>query len=292
VLHVGTCGWHYDDWINVFYPAYLRSKKDKWLGYYSERFDTVEIDSTFYNFPTERTVSFWLGKISTIQKKGRTFTFSLKIPKNITHDYLLNGMLDTAIETTRKFEQKVVSKLHQNNCLSSVLIQLSPYFKSDKIDILEKYLSAIDHSKYDYTIEFRNTSWLGVDKNFKKDTLNLLSRYNIANCITDGPTSPNTTTSTANHAYIRFHGRNYDIWFKKEITPTDSRINRYDYLYSDEELKPWVDTIKKINSSSKETRIYFNNHPHGNAIKNAHSIKSMLELKTISLSSTFQPQLF
>ncbi|MEM2900503.1 MAG: DUF72 domain-containing protein [Thermoplasmata archaeon] len=280
MLYIGTSGWHYDDWINEFYPNFLKNKKDKWLEYYANYFNTVEIDSTYYSFPSERTVSSWLGKLKKLQHHDRKFTFSLKIPKNITHEFLINGSVDKAIESTSDFEQKVALKIKRNNSLAAILIQLSPYFSYEKINLLEKYFSSIDSSNYDYAVEFRNKSWLGNNDGLKNEVVNLLSRYNIASCITDGPAFPILTNTTANHAYIRFHGRNHDLWFNKEKSPTDTRINKYDYFYSENELKPWAENIKSINSSSLNTRIYFNNHPHAHAVKNALSMMNLLDIST------------
>ncbi len=291
MFRVGACGWQYDDWVSKFYPEKLRGNKGAWLDYYAERFDTVEIDSTYYSFPAERAVSSWIA-----HAKGRKFDYSLKLPKDVTHVSLVDKSLDEAIDETAQFEKKVLSPMKEAGCLGGTLVQLSPYFKNEgTLESLERYLGALDTSRYDYAIEFRHRSWLSEDKNeLREEVLRILSSNSVANCITDGPGFPITRAKTAKHAYVRFHGRNYDLWYATGKKAGDERINRYDYLYSDEELRPWAERIKEMDVGSKETRIYFNNHGHAKAIKNAASMMIMLGMHapSINIRSSNQATLF
>jgi uncharacterized protein YecE (DUF72 family) len=84
---------------------------------------------------------------------------------------------------------------------------------------------------------------------------------------------------TADHAYVRFHGRNADIWYKKEKPEGDTRINRYDYLYKEEELSPWVDELRSIEERARDVRIVFNNHGHGRAVQNGLQLRKMLGIE-------------
>ena len=103
-------------------------------------------------------------------------------------------------------------------------------------------------------------------------------------------------TSTADHAYIRFHGRNYDIWWKGEEQIKDHRINRYDYLYKEEEMEKWIPTIKEFDSRSENTRIYFNNHGKAKAAKNAFWLMDKLDIshkrKEINIKEQFTLESF
>jgi uncharacterized protein YecE (DUF72 family) len=115
------------------------------------------------------------------------------------------------------------------------------------------------------------------------DTLDLLKKYNVTVCKLDGPGFPITKSNPADHSYVRFHGRNDDIWFKgskyKETSTgkDDPRMNRYDYLYTVDELKDWLPRLKEQEKKkTKKSRIFFNNHPNAQAVKNAFMLMDML----------------
>ncbi|MDM7933855.1 MAG: DUF72 domain-containing protein, partial [Methanothrix sp.] len=98
---------------------------------------------------------------------------------------------------------------------------------------------------------------------------------NVANVLLDGPGLPITKEETADHAYVRFHGRNYDIWYGDE-KGDDHRLDRYDYLYTKEQLDPWMPRIKAAEVKAAKVRIYFNNHARAKAIRNAFQLMDML----------------
>ena len=280
---IGTSGWSYDDWVGPFYPEALKLKKSDWLGYYGKFFYTTEINSTFYRMPNPKMVDRW------IDVAGRLdgFEFSVKLPQAVTHEALVKGNKDEARSVAKDFEYIVAKPLAEKDMLGCILIQLSPFFRryeqrtnADNLESLEKLFGALSYSEHMYVAEFRHSSWLNNTRDdLDKETLKLLSEYNIGVCKTDGPGFPITATDTAPHEYIRLHGRNQDIWFKgkkfeeekKRAGPTgDPRMNRYDYLYTEDELKYWVPMVKKASTSKKKSnRLYFNNHPHGQAIQNA-----------------------
>src|SRR5690606_20915786 len=118
-----------------------------------------------------------------------------------------------------------------------VLLQLSPYFKNDcsSLNILKGLLDALSHQDYDYAVEFRHKSWLDESgKEIDPAALEVLRERNVASVLIDGPgLALNRVMNAADHVYIRFHGRNCDIWYKggKE---DDHRLDRYDYLYRKE----------------------------------------------------------
>lgn len=266
VIRIGTSGWSYEDWAGEFYPRGL--SKDKRLEYYARYFHTTEINSTYYSFPAPSTVKGWISRASKLDD----FEYSLKMPGRVTHESLLLDR-DHALE----FEFKVLSPLQNAGCLGAVLIQLSPYLmlsdkgqKTEHLERLKMLLERLETSQYNYAVEFRHSSWL-EQGGLNHEALDLLKERGVAVCSVDGPSMPPIMENTARHAYLRFHGRNDDIWFKKE--PDGGRMNRYDYNYSEEELAPWR---KRVRALGGTVRVYFNNHPHANAVKNAKLFESIM----------------
>ncbi|MEM3049470.1 MAG: DUF72 domain-containing protein, partial [Thermoplasmata archaeon] len=272
---IGCSGWSYDDWVGRFYPAELAKKKGEWLSYYARYFSTTEINSTFYRVPNEFMVRSWIERGR--QKQG--FEFSVKLPQMVTHESILKDDVEKAAAQASSFEAMCVRPLADAGLLGAVLIQLTPYFKLEGRESLRKLralFDMLDTDSYDYAVEFRHRSWLNERGNeLAADVLETLQEFGVANAIVDGPGFPMTRSLTAKHAYVRFHGRNYDIWFKDEVED-DYRINRYDYLYSREELEPWVPRLLEMTANSEKTRIYFNNHGNAKAVKNAFQMMDLL----------------
>jgi len=275
---IGCSGWSYDDWIDRFYPASLGSKKSEWLGYYGKFFPSVEINSTFYRVPTDDIVKAWIEKGSKIGK----FEFSIKMPEAVTHESMVVGTPDKVAAQASSFEAICVEPLFNAGLLGSVLLQLSPEFTfSNRASMqnLRAVFEMVEQDRYSYATEFRHSSWLNdVGTDLKADVLDLLREFKITNVIVDGPGFPITRSLTSNLAYVRFHGRNFDIWFKDEekIDKDDRRINRYDYLYSDEQLAVWKPKLEELMQNADQVRVYFNNHGRAKAVKNALQIMTML----------------
>lgn len=274
MILIGTSGWSYDDWVGPFYPTELAKEKGKWFSYYAEYFNTVEINSTFYRPPGEFQVKSWITKAK--DKKG--FEYSLKMPQLVTHKALVDGNLENAIFWANSFQRTCVKPLADAGLLGCVLLQLSPYFKNSgrALNDLKGLLDALPTQDHDYAVEFRHRSWLDESrKEMDPATLEALRERNVANALLDGPGQPVTEAQTADHAYVRFHGRNKDIWFRGE-KEDDHRLNRYDYLYDKDQLDPWVPRIKEATIKAAKVRGYFNNHARAKAIKNAFQLMDML----------------
>jgi uncharacterized protein YecE (DUF72 family) len=225
---VGCSGWSYDDWVYRFYPAELAKKKGDWFAYYAQYFQTVEINSTFYRPPTERQVNSWISKAK--DKEG--FEFSVKMPQLVTHKSMVEKDAEKAVFWATSFEKTCVKPLAKENLLGCVLLQLSPFFQKEgqALGILRSTLDSLSHEDIDYAVEFRHRSWLGEEKKeIDPAALEILIERNIANVLVDGPGLFVTKNPAVGHAYVRFHGRNYDIWYKEE-KETDHRLDRYDYL--------------------------------------------------------------
>jgi uncharacterized protein YecE (DUF72 family) len=273
-LLLGCSGWNYPDtasnggWTEIFYP----DKETKRLRYYSKFFDTAEMDSTFYNrFYSKMTKGTFIGMAKATPEK---FQFSIKVPETITHDKRLN--IDKgAITDFEEFLDKI-SPLKEANKLGAILIQLPPSFTVNEFKDIESFLERLprinsNNYNYQYAIEFRHPSWK------TEGPWEMLKQYNIATVITDSPAKENLqflsdVVVTADHSFVRFHGRNTKDHYW------------YNYLYSRQELEPWVDKINEIRNQTKILRIYFNNHYGGSAVVNAMQFKEMVTGTNLSKS--------
>jgi uncharacterized protein YecE (DUF72 family) len=272
---VGCSGWSYDDWVGRFYPNELAAKKGDWFSYYSRYFSTVEVNSTFYHIPNEFMVKSWIEKAR--QRMG--FEFSVKLPQIVTHESILKDSAEKAAAQASSFEQVCVKPLSEAGLLGGVLIQMSPYFKMtdrESMGRLRALFQMLDTEAHRYAVEFRHRSWLNERGNeIASDAIEILQEFKVANVIVDGPGFPMTRSLTANHAYVRYHGRNYDIWFKDE-KEDDYRINRYDYLYDHDQLSAWEPRLSEMISNCDKAWIYFNNHGRAKAVKNAFQMMDIL----------------
>jgi uncharacterized protein YecE (DUF72 family) len=260
---IGCSGWNYGDtpdkggWTDVFYP----DKDTKRLRYYSEFFNTAEMDSIFYEkFYSKMTKGTFIGMARATPEK---FQFSVKVPETITHNKRLDINKGAMIDF-QEFLDKI-SPLKTANKLGTILIQLPPIFTVNNFKNIEGFLDRLPSSSgYDYAVEFRHPSWS------TEGPWDMLRHYNIATVMTDSPAKENLqflsdiTITTADHSFIRFHGRNTKghYW--------------YNYLYSKEELEPWIEKVSQIKRQTKVLRIYFNNHYGGKAIVNALEFKEMI----------------
>ena len=224
--YLGCSGWNYGDtpekggWLDIFYPT----KDTKRLRYYSEFFNTVEMDSIFYEeFYSKMTKGLFFGMVKATPKN---FEFSIKVPERITH----RKKLDTSNDVISDFKEFLdkISPLYNSAKLGAILIQLPPSFSIKYFTILERFLDKLprkpeienqidnnaiiptnkEDDDYQYAIEFRHPSWN------TEGPLELLKHYNIANVITDFPEKENLSflsnsiVSSSNHSFVRFHGRN------------------------------------------------------------------------------------
>jgi uncharacterized protein YecE (DUF72 family) len=256
-LLLGCSGWDYPEpppkgWLGVFYP----SRKTKRLQYYSKFFNTVEMDSTYYErLYSKMTKGTFIGLVRATPAK---FQFSVKVPETITYHKKLN-VKRGAIADFEEFLDKI-SPLKTTGKLGAVLIQLSPSFTVKDFKNIEAFLDRMPRG-YDYAVEFRHESWR------TEGPWELLKHYNIATVMTDSPNEGlkflSEVVVTADHSFIRWHGRNKGFW--------------YNYLYSKEELNPWTEKVKETKKQTKTLRGYFNNHLGGKAVLNALQFKNMNE---------------
>ncbi|MEM4700239.1 MAG: DUF72 domain-containing protein [Candidatus Nezhaarchaeales archaeon] len=232
-LLLGTSGWSYVDWVGVFYET------DKYmLRQYSEVFNTVEIDSTFYSYPSSSVVKAW------VRSTPKSFIFSAKVPKLITHEKELDVKLGV-IDDLRRFIS-LLSPLREAGKMGPLLFQLPPSLRLD-IERLEKLLAELPEG-HSFSIEFRDPSWLN------EEVFGLLERFKVAYVIVDEPLLPPLIRVTAPFAYVRWHGKGKRPW--------------YNYYYGLDELRSWVPKLNEALSKVEALYGYFNNHFHGYAVTN------------------------
>ncbi|HKZ43163.1 MAG TPA: DUF72 domain-containing protein, partial [Candidatus Hodarchaeales archaeon] len=252
----GTSGWQYDDWYGVFYPKEI--SKQKMFDYYARFYPAVEINSTFYRVPSEKTAFSWA------RKAPKGFRFTLKLHQSFTHDHFLKRNAQTEAE----FENfsRVIEPLRKE-WLGPILIQLPPKFSGQHIEALEPFLAMLP-TKFRWVLEARNHSLV---KEGAGRVQTLLEKYNTCFCITDSPLFPDDTCpawQTTDIAYFRLHGRGQHLW--------------YDYTYTQPQLEFWANRIKNIivsETSLSEIYIFMNNHPNGQALGNMNSLAALLDLK-------------
>ncbi len=236
-IRIGTSGWHYAHWKGSFYPSSMSS--DQFLGFYAERYNTVEIDGSFYRLPPPDVVREWYR----IVPDG--FLFAMKASRYLTHMKKLND----AREPLQRFLRCAA---HLKEKLGPLLFQLPPWWRLN-LDRLRSFLSLLS-SDYSYTMEFREPSW------FQPEVLELLKRHNVALCIYEigGKQSPITTT--ADLVYVRLHG------------PTKA----YGGDYSEPTLKSWARRIEKWRGEHRDVYLYFDNDEAAYAAKNAEQLKELV----------------
>ncbi|HII06354.1 MAG TPA: DUF72 domain-containing protein [Methanotrichaceae archaeon] len=270
-------------------PHEASQKKGTWLAYYAQFFDTVEINSTYYRPPGERQVQSWIKKV---KDRVEGFEYSVKMPGLVTHQAVVEGDLDKAVFWANSFEKTCVKTLAEAALMGCVLLQFSPYFKNEgqALDILKGLLDAVSPGEYNYAVEFRHRSWLDEGKKeIDPVALDVLKERNAANVLIDGPGHHTGGVQTADHAYVRFHGRNYDIWYRGE-KEDDHRLDRYDYLYKKEQLESWVPRIKEAGVKAAKVRVYFNNHARSKSVRNAFQLMDMLSIEHESKEIQLQDQ--
>ncbi len=244
---LGTCGWSYKEWEGVFYPKKNIESK---LRAYSRIFKTAEIDSTFYRNPTKGTVMGWL------RYSPPDFVFTAKLPKTITHDNMLG--LKKEVKADLEVFLDLMRPLLLGGKLGCLLIQLPPKYSYNP-ENLEAFFGMLDPT-FRYAVEFRNVTWILPETK----TFELLKQYGVAYTIVDEPLLPPEVHLTTDFAYFRWHGRGDDIWF--------------DYLYTEEELAPWVPKVQEAAKNVKKVYGYFNNHYHGYAPENCLQMLEKLNL--------------
>jgi uncharacterized protein YecE (DUF72 family) len=271
-VRIGTSGWSYPSgagtWNGVFYPSRRPRGFDE-LAYYAERFDTVEVNSTFYRMPEAPMSASWL------RRTPHGFLFSVKLYQKFTHPdmYLARDGVrdwDLSRDDFDSFRAGVAPIVDAGR-LAAILIQFPASFHRDEDTrgYLEWLLDGL--AAYPLAVELRHRSW----SDDREGTVALLSGRRAAWVLIDEPKfrdsirqSDVAAVDESPIAYIRLHGRNAADWWEHE-----HRDDRYNYLYSRAELRPFADAAKEAARREKKVMMYLNNHFSAKAVANAAVLK-------------------
>jgi len=259
-FYIGPAGWSYPDWDGVVYPS--RGGMDK-LKFIASRFNCIEINNSFYRIPPGRIVRSWAERTC----ESGDFLFTVKAWRKFSHERELDdkGVADF-IDS--------IAPLKERNLLGAILVQFPWSFKFNREN--SEYISRIGNA-FDglpLAVEVRHVSWN------TNEALNVIRGSKLAFCNIDQPVIGESIPPTAHitrddFAYIRLHGRNAREWFKEGV----GRDQRYNYLYSTDELDSWSKRAMDIAKRVEKVFIITNNHFRGQAIVNAYQMRFLLEGK-------------
>jgi len=289
-LRIGTAGWNYPSgrgtWNGVFYPAgRARRKGFDELAYYAEHFDTVEVNSTFYGQPRAAVTRGW------VARTPAGFEFAVKLYQKFTHPRMFEERVARSLRaSTASADQDAVEALAKPTAgdldefkrgidplatsgkLGPLLAQFPASFK--RTSRTEDYLSILleTFARYPVAVELRHSSWSDAFG----DTLTLLNAFGAAWVQIDEPKfrfsiRQNYLPNVKGFYYMRLHGRNAAKWWRH-----DKSEDRYDYLYSDDELKEFTETASAARELVKKAYLYTNNHFSAKSVANAAMIKRQL----------------
>jgi uncharacterized protein YecE (DUF72 family) len=253
--YIGTSGYSYQDWYGCFYPEGL--KCGDMLKFYSKEFSFTEINSTYYQIPSSKVFE------SLCKMTPPEFKFTVKAYKSLTHE-----RLGTMKKDAENFCTSIKPLLSEGK-LGGVLFQFPYSFKNNTDN--RSYLCTVRELMRDIptAVEFRHSSW-----NIKP-VWEFLKSMNMSYVAVDEPGLKNLVTPsavvTSQIGYVRFHGRNSAKWWNHEKS-----YERYDYLYSEEELSEWVPKVKNMMDGSKIIFIAFNNHFNSQAVINARMFRELM----------------
>jgi uncharacterized protein YecE (DUF72 family) len=252
-VRIGTSGYSFDDWRGRFYPD--KTEKGKMLDYYVQHFRTVEINSTYYRIPHPAVMA------NITKKAPDGFDFMVKVPQSFTHRR-------SDLESDLAMYLEALKPMVESGKLAGLLAQF-PYsfkFSPDGLDYLSSLRDAL--GKFALFTEFRHDSWVN------RTMYDRLRYERIGYVCVDEPQlsgllKPDLFCTTKT-AYVRLHGRNAKQWW-------DGGALRYDYKYSEEEMREWKEKIDKLIIKKKTDTVYvfFNNCHHGKAAANANDFETM-----------------
>jgi uncharacterized protein YecE (DUF72 family) len=286
-LFIGTSGWNYPGgrgtWNGVFYPATKgRRKGFDELAYYAEHFNTVEVNSTFYGQPRHEVAQDW------VRRTPAGFEFSVKLYQKFTHSRMFRERLERTLprDVAADAELKALTEpseadldefkrgvdpLAQGGRLGALLAQFPPSFKRDaaRVERLGELLR--DFSGYPIAVELRHKSW----SDDVAATIDLLNSFGAAWVQIDEPKfelsiRQNQLPNVRTFYYMRLHGRNAKQWWR------GNSEDRYDYLYSRDELTEFADVAGAARTLVKKVYLYTNNHFASKSVANAAMLKNAL----------------
>lgn len=251
---VGTSGFSYKDWVGPFYPEGTRDRE--MLAYYCRRFGVVELNFSYYAIPRPETCRRML------ERSGGRVEFVVKAHQSMTHTR-------EATEADYEAFGRGVAPLREAGLLGACLLQFPHAFGRTRQNA--RYLLEVCRrlEPLPLAVEFRNAGWVG------EETFSFLSHHGLAFCCVDEPELkgllPPVAVVTGDFGYVRFHGRNREKWWRHEHA-----YERYDYLYTAEELTEWVPRIRRMEEEAGKVYAFFNNHYRGQAVTNAEMLEELL----------------
>lgn len=255
MILVGTAGYSYEDWIGTFYPEGIDKKE--MLSFYARAFPFTEVNSSYYRMPNR----FMFYHMQ--EKTPENFQFVVKAHKSLTHEREDNAGQFAEFKEALK-------PLIEVNKFGCILAQFPTSFRNrdENRDYLREFRDRL--GELPVVVEFRHEDW--IDEN----VFELLEDEKLGFVCVDEPRFktllPPEVRVTSEIGYIRFHGRNFKKWWHHKETH-----ERYDYLYSEEELQEWVPRIKKIAAKTEKTFVSMNNHYRGQAAINGRMLQEMLD---------------
>ncbi|MGA2412629.1 MAG: DUF72 domain-containing protein [Candidatus Binataceae bacterium] len=289
---VGTASWTDTTLVNtdLFYPPGMKGAEDR-LNFYAAHFNTVEVDATYYALLAERNAQLWA------ERTPPGFIFNIKAFGLLTGHAVATARLPKVIKEMLSPAERVAPRLERPapevldqayqmfwsallplrdaGKLGPLLFQFPPYFtcRRSNFDQLVRIRERLPDALI--AIEFRHPSWTEEPPN-RGATLEFMRDHRFIHVVIDAPSAPSippmVLAATADDAYIRFHGRNRDNWFRRDISVAE----RYQYLYAESELGEWADRIKQLTGVRRAFAI-FNNCYSNFGIMNASTMKEMLE---------------
>jgi uncharacterized protein YecE (DUF72 family) len=255
MIYIGTSGYSYKDWIGPFYPE--GTKDTAMLTWYSQEFQFLEVKSTYYHMPGLRLFE------SINNKTADNFRVAVKLFKGFTHERNLGA------PEAQNFVN-ALRPLAESGKLLTLLAQFpySFHFTKESVEHLRRLRDWFPG--VEVNVEFRNEKWI------RQETMDFLRKENFGYVCVDEPKlrgliGNSVLAATSKVAYLRMHGRNAARWYEGEGS------ERYDYLYSEEELLEWMPRIRELEDNSSAMVIAFNNHPFGKAVVNARALAEYLQ---------------
>ena len=259
-VFIGVSGWSYPDWAGVVYPE-RRPGRFSELACLAGYLDAVEINTSFYRPPAARMAARWVEQASANPR----FLFTAKLWQRFTHE---RNEPWTAAEARQVKDG--MQPLREAGKLAALLLQFPWSFPATGANTDWLGRLAEEFREFPCVVEVRHASW-DTDEARK-----LLTSSSLNFCNIDQPHSRSsigmTNIATGPVAYYRFHGRNAHAWYSKDA----GRDERYNYLYTERELAPWVENIRDMAERAQQIFVMNNNHYQGQAVVNALQIKASL----------------
>jgi uncharacterized protein YecE (DUF72 family) len=238
-VHIGTSGWSYGHWDGVLYPPGTPPRAR--LEHYVRQFGTVELNASFYRWPSAETFGGWRRRLPD------GFQLSVKAPRGLTHAKKL--------QAPEEWTRRITTGLHELGDKRGIfLVQLGPNQRRDDtrlahfLDLLPDWFRT--------SVEFRHPSW------HDEQVFDLLERRGVAYCVMSGAQLPCVLRATASFVYLRMHGPDPD--------------HLYAGSYPRDSLAWWADRVREWNGQGREVYVYFNNDGEGNAVRDAKTLRSLL----------------